>query len=216
MKKFDDLVLHKLRNFDSSFPADGQHPSPSSIWDNFCSYIKKCTELISWQETVTHGDAHGDNIFFDPESLEIWIIDFARTAKRISIFDLAMIESDLKFRQLPNVLKNDSHIASEEFLERYKQFEEAVASQDTYEKIIIPKIDNDPILRMFSKLIIDIRQLACQKLLRTGSFNDYQIVLFLLSFKFMKVQEISNERILLPYLSALTLQKVRFNLQQSI
>jgi hypothetical protein len=130
-----------------------------------------------------------------------------------------MIESDLKFRQFPNILNDDNHIKKPKFLNRFSKLEKELASQNKYEEIIIPDIDganaagvNDgTILGMFSKLIIDIRQLACQKLLRRGSFDDYQVILFLLAFKYMKIKGVSNERIWLPFLSAYNLQKERFS-----
>lgn len=216
MGKFNNRVFPELKSISTikNILTSGQYPSPLEIWASFQNHLKKCSDTITWQETVTHGDAHGDNIFFDPDSLEIWMIDFSRTAKRISIFDLAMIESDLKFRHLPNVIKNDAYITNSKFLKIFSRFEEDLASQETYERIIIPKMDNedsDPVLQMFAKLIIDIRQLACQRLLRTGTFTDYQILLFLLAFKFMKIQGISAERRVLPYFSAYTLQKIRFS-----
>ncbi len=217
MEKFDRIIFPKLNiseGLQTFFKSIDAIPSPRTIWDNFRGYMENDSVPISWYETVTHGDAHGDNVFFDPESLEIWMIDFSRTAKRVSIFDLAMIESDLKFRHFPNIVNDDNIIAKSEFLTIYAEFEKSLASQNTYEVIIIPGVNDSPILRMIAKLIVDIRQLACQKLMRTGSFNDYQIILFLLAFKFMKIQDVSKERILLPYLSAYTIQNEKFSKHQ--
>jgi hypothetical protein len=222
MDHFNKKVFSKLKDvegLDKSLSPRGRYPQPIDIWNDFCEYLSRSSDSVEWRETVTHGDIHGDNVFFDPESQEIWLLDFARTQKRVSIFDLAMIESDLKFRQFLNILNDDNHIKKPKFLNRFSKFEKELASQNSYEEIIIPEIDganaagvNDgTILEMFSKLIIDIRQLACQKLLRRGPFDDYQVILFLLAFKYMKIKGVSNERIWLPFLSAYNLQKERFS-----
>jgi hypothetical protein len=65
-------------------------------------------------------------------------------------------------------------------------------------------------MEIIAKLVVDVRQLACQSLGRRGSFLDYQALLFLLCFKYMKLARIRAECRLLPYLSAGELLKGAF------
>src|SRR5262249_10830563 len=64
-----------------------QWPSPKAIWE---AVINEAGHLsVTSGIAVVHGDAHGDNIFFDTQSRDVWVIDFARTDERVSIFDFA-------------------------------------------------------------------------------------------------------------------------------
>jgi hypothetical protein len=207
--KLDERVVRDLKRvLGQAAIGTTDFPAPSELWTRFKVYVKSRTKPVIWQTTVTHGDAHGDNIFFDPQSLDMWIIDFARTGVRANVFDLAMIESDLKFRGLANFLDLDKAEIEEDFWKQIYKFEAVLASQKLYERPVIPALvlgDDLRPLRTVGKLVIDIRQLACQVLGRSGSFDDYRVVLFLLAFKYMKLSDATPRRRTLAYLAALAL-----------
>lgn len=205
LEKFDERVLGDLRQipgFKRAFRSGGEYPPPSALWEEFSERISRPDFRVTWREAVTHGDAHGDNIFFDPQTMDLWVIDFARTGWRPDIFDLALIECDLKFKQLPSVCHNLEEIGQPTFVQRMKVFERDLARQTVYDVLVLPQSGKDQRLGSIGKLVTDVRQLACQGLRRRGDFTDYRITLFLLAFKYMKIQRIPPQRRLLAYLSA--------------
>lgn len=200
MDSFDSKVFHPIQD---TLPFD---TPPSHIWKIFVDWMVQCKncENVKWQRTATHGDTHGDNIFFDPDTMDMWLIDFARTNKRTCIFDLAMLECDIKFRHIPNIIGNEKLIKSEGFITDIWKFESDLFSQETYGNLIIPRTGKSSELKIASKAITDLRQIAAHRLDRKGSFNDYKFVLFILAFKYMKVIESDTNKIL-PYISALAM-----------
>lgn len=200
MKNFDARIFPSIQNILRV------NQRPSQIWELFKTWLNDCqnADNIPWQKTVTHGDTHGDNIFFDPESMDMWIIDFARTGWRTSIFDLALIETDIKFRHLPNIIGNQSALEEEEYINKFWDFECDLASQINYEGLIIPRWGGNDYLKIASKAITNIRQIAAQSFERKGRFDDYKLLLFLLTFKYMKVID-EGGRKFLPYISSLAL-----------
>jgi len=184
---------------------------PADLWRLFVDWTETCQNgkrpIVS-QQTVTHGDCHGDNLFFDPKTMEIWVIDFAYTGWKEDIFDLAMLESDIKFRHIPNIMDDEESLDGVDFIPQYREFEECLASQQKYEKLIIPTSEKYEELKIASKVVTDIRKMATQNLGRRGYFDDYQIVLLFLAFKTMRVLEGKEiNRRILPYLSALEILK---------
>lgn len=206
LDKLDERVVHRLREipgYKREFGPRSEYPPPSGLWKRFEASLGDPRRKIPWRETVTHGDTHGDNIFFDPVTMDLWVIDFARTGWRTDIFDLALIEADLKLRQLPHLYGDERRrLRGKTFVDRFLGFERELARQRSYEEPVLPPPSGDPELASIGKLVTDVRQLACQGLGRRGDFTDYQITLLLLAFKYMKVQKTAPEHRLLAYLSA--------------
>jgi Ternary complex associated domain 9 len=175
-------------------------PSPGTIWQTVINQAG--SRQVQSGLAVVHGDAHGDNIFFDTQSRDVWVIDFARTGRRVNIFDFAFLEADLKFRHLPNLIGKGQKVDdSPEFLMAFNEFEQALASQTTYEKLCIPPQHKAyGQLRVLGKIILDIRRLAAQQLERRGTFLDYQALSFLMAYKHIDWAETEQQKVL-AYLS---------------
>ena len=205
MRKFDQRRRSEIRS------VIGKQELPSSLWERFRDWAKKSRRRVEWRETVVHGDCHLDNLFFDRETMEIWILDFERTGWKPNIFDLALLEADLKYRQMVAVVGAET-VGTSAFQTWYSRFAKTLAKQTTYERLLIPpdwplgdgredrRIADQ--LRALAKVVVDVRQLACQKLGRRGSSLDYHLVSLLLCFKYMKLGSASPESRGLAYLAA--------------
>ena len=176
-KEFDNKHHRKISNI-LDLRVE-KRPSPGTIWQTVINQAG--SRQVQSGLAVVHGDAHGDNIFFDTQSRDVWVIDFARTGRRVNIFDFAFLEADLKFRHLPNLIGKGQKVDdSPEFLMVFNKFEQALASQTTYEKLCIPPQHKAyGQLRVLGKIILDIRRLAAQQSERRGTFLDYQALSFL-------------------------------------
>ena len=154
---------------------------------------------ITWDECVTHGDLHGGNLFVDPKSEEVWLIDFARTGRRASVFDLATLEAYTMFRLLPSILKArkllDDPFA---FIETLVEVERTFVAQRRYGELSLPEVscDKNPraaeALRGAIRTVTNIRLLLHDELGRRGPMTDYLTVLFLQTFRHMSVRGASD------------------------
>jgi hypothetical protein len=180
-------------------------PSPGAIWETVMR--KAGTLRVAWGLAVVHGDAHGDNIFFDTQSRDVWVIDFARTGQRVSIFDFVFLEADLKFRQMPNMIGKSKRIDSPQFVMAFNEFEQMLASQITYQQLCLPpQSEAYGQLRILGKIILDIRRLAAEQLARRGAFLDYHALSFLMSYKHIDWATTKQQKAL-AYLSLRSIAK---------
>ena len=136
---------------------------PSSVWRSFQEW-SQTTGPVKWTQCVTHGDLHGGNIFLDPKSSEVWLIDFARTGRRLSVFDLATLEVYTKYQFLPSLLRKQKLLSDQwSFVLSFIRIERFWACQTSYENLGIPAVEskgNDGALEALKgavRVVINIR-----------------------------------------------------------
>jgi hypothetical protein len=154
---------------------------PSAILKRFNEWAPT-SGPVRWARCVTHGDLHGGNIFLDPRSEEVWLIDFARTGRRVSIFDLATLEQQTMLKILPTLLKRRKLTESYryEFIDLFKQVEAVLGGPITYGDIKLPAVRSNvdgvaqydeavSALRGAARVITGIRMQLHDTLKRRGS-----------------------------------------------
>jgi hypothetical protein len=208
-----DNNIYQAKHRTGHDPSDKK---PSSVYQSFMQWAQEAPEL-DWEEAVTHGDLHGGNIFFDPHSMDIWLIDFARTGRHASISDLALLESNIKLQLLPLLLKDKDLVKNQaSFLRAYTEVEVTLASQNCYGKLPLPNLDvksddkNKHALEALHaavRAIIHIRELLHQCLGRRGDTRDYRIALYYMAYWYMNVRGASvhpstDLQVLMAHISA--------------
>jgi hypothetical protein len=169
-------------------------PLPSVTWSRFEDWANR-NNPVEWQECVMHGDLHGGNIFLDPRSAETWLIDFARTGKRTSAFDLATLEAHIKFQLLPTLLRDKNLVEHDwEFIRAFREVEAALYQQPSYNMVplvSVPKMRDSGAresLLEAMRTVTHIRILLHNSLTRSGSMLDYWIALLVQSFRYTVVR----------------------------
>jgi len=216
MEKFSERTLPRLTGSNGLFTKDeiGRRVAPKDLY-NKCLGKVRCVQ-VSWAPTVTHGDCHGDNLIVDPATGDVTVIDFGRVDLRPDIFDLALIEADLKFRQMPLLLGDDLRADAFRSAGAHRQFEDVerqLWSQGKYEMLIIPSIvdtrgkavEGGRVLGAIARAVVEIRRLAAEVLGRRGPFEDYKLASFLLAMKYMKAISTPDIGVGLAWTSANTL-----------
>jgi hypothetical protein len=219
-QKLDADIHDAVRKIKGAPLAAGKEPS--ALLKEFKSLIHESHEPLTWEEAVTHGDLHGGNIFFEPDSMDIWLIDFARVGRRTSVFDLAAFEVNVKLQLLPLLLRHRRLDEDPfELVVAFRQVEGDLALQSAYSILRLPTIPppgNAHYKAQFDALaetvrvVTHIRQLLNQSLGRQGSTIDYMITLYVLSYWYMGVrgpsdQESSSLQLVMAYESVLALHE---------
>jgi hypothetical protein len=200
MAQFDSAHFQQICN-----ELGTLHPtlnSPGEIWKEVIAGAGDL--LLTWGHAIVHGDPHGDNIFFDMQSKDVWVIDFARTGKRLDIFDFVFLEADLKFRQLFALMGETRRATGRKFLRSFEGFEKTLFSQKNYESPHLPPENEYPELSILGKLIADIRRSASVQLARRGPFWDYHALSFVMAYKHIQWTT-SPRRKAVAYLSLRTI-----------
>ncbi len=114
--------------------------SPSKIWKRFTDWSTTAGPVY-WSECVGHGDPHGNNLFVDGTSSDVWLIDFGRTGTRNSVFDIAAMEAYIKWQLMPMMLgavgTRDKSLG--DVWSAFAAADLTICSQTTYEQPVIPK-----------------------------------------------------------------------------
>lgn len=137
------------------------------IFDKISNYV------ITYKETVCHGDLHTDNFFVDDEK-NIYLIDFGFTNKRHSILDYTSLECSLKFKHFPFYLESDELIEIEKELMSERTFDLSYNFASTKRKEVVE----------FLSMINTIRHNSLKDLSGQSADNiEYYISLYLMTIR---------------------------------
>jgi Ternary complex associated domain 9 len=199
VSRLDDVLSDANRTI--GYPSNGE---PSAIWKKFMDWART-SPPVHWTKCVTHGDLHGGNIFLDPQSEEVWLIDFARTGRRLSTFDLATLEQQTMLQLLPTLLKKQELVKEYryEFVDLFNRVERILVSPTAYGDIKLPAVrtnvenvaryaDAVSALQGAARVVTGIRMQLHDTLKRRGNMADYLICLLMQSFRHMNVRGASD------------------------
>jgi len=165
-----------------AFEEDNSEVINPLFWLN--SHERECT--LSVKMCVTHGDMTGRNIMVD-QTGRCWMIDFLRTYESHSLRDFVILETDLKYRQIPE-------LPDQEYLE----LEKNLIRHGLHHTVPRPSPDwKDETKKLFSVVML-VRNLARQVAFGVAnpSQSDYEYLVSLLmaTLNVVRLRHISHAR----------------------